>query len=43
MFHAGCENQIDVIFSLNYGNIIGVNAILEYDGNEVDIIKILPE
>lgn len=42
-FHAACENQIDVIFSLNYGNIIGVSAILEYDGNSIDILKILPE
>lgn len=42
-FHAGCENQIDVVFSLNYWNILWVSAILEYNGNDIDIIKILPE
>ncbi|MCK9467191.1 MAG: hypothetical protein M0P94_02585 [Candidatus Absconditabacterales bacterium] len=42
-FHAGCENQLDIVFSLNYSNIIGVNAILEYNSNEVEILKILAE
>ena len=42
-FHAGCENQIDVVFSLNYSDIIWINAILEYNSNEVEILKVLPE
>lgn len=40
-FHAGCENQLDVVFSLNYSNIVGVNAVLEYDSSQVEILKIL--
>lgn len=39
-FHAGCENSIDVIFSLNYSNIFGLNAILWYNSNDVEILKI---
>ncbi len=42
-FHAWCENQLDVIFSLNYSNVVGVNAILEYNSDEIEILKILPE
>lgn len=42
-FHAWCENQLDIVFSLNYSNIIWVNAILEYNSNEVEILKILAE
>lgn len=42
-FHAWCENQLDVVFSLNYSNVVWVNAILEYNGNDIEIIKILPE
>ena len=41
-FHAGCENQIDVIFSLDNSKIWGVNAILEYEWDEIEILKVLP-
>lgn len=34
---AGCH------FSLNYSNVVGVNAILEYNSDEIEILKILPE
>lgn len=42
-FHAWCENQLDVVFSLKDSKINLVNAILEYDGNSIDILKILPQ
>lgn len=42
-FHAGCENQLDLIFSLNYSNVIWVNAVLEYNGDEIEVLKILAE
>jgi len=42
-FHAGCENQLDIVFSLNYSNVIGINAILEYDWDQIDIIRIISE
>jgi len=42
-FHAWCENQLDLVFSLNYSNVVWVNAILEYNWNEIEILKILPE
>ena len=40
-FHAGCENQIDVVFQLGSSKINGVNAILEYDSDDVEILKVL--
>lgn len=40
-FHAGCENQIDIVFQLDDSKINWVNAILEYDWNEVEILKVL--
>ena len=40
-FHAGCENQIDVVFQLDNSKINGVNAILEYNSDDVEILKVL--
>ena len=40
-FHAGCENQIDVVFQLNNSKINGVNAVLEYDSDDVEVLKVL--
>lgn len=40
-FHAGCENQIDVVFQLDNSKINWVNAILQYDWNDVEILKVL--
>lgn len=40
-FHAGCENQIDVVFHLNNSKINWVNAILHYDWDRVEILKIV--
>jgi hypothetical protein len=42
-FHAGCENQLDVVFDLDSSNINGVNAILKYNSQDIDIIKIVAE
>ena len=39
-FHAGCENQIDVVFQLNNSKINGVNAVLEYDSDDVEVLKV---
>ena len=43
MFHAGCENYIDVVFDLDDVEIVWVNAILKYNNTDIDIIKILPQ
>ncbi len=40
-FHAGCENQVDVVFSLPNSKINWLNAILEYNGDDVEILRIL--
>lgn len=40
-FHAGCENQIDVIFKLNNSKINWVNAILHYDWDRVEVLRII--
>ena len=40
-FHAGCENQIDVIFHLDNSKINWVNAILHYDWDRVEILKVM--
>lgn len=40
-FHAGCENQIDVVFQLDKSKINWVNAILHYDWDKVEILKII--
>ena len=40
-FHAGCENQIDVVFHLNNSKINWVNAILHNDWDRVEILKIV--
>lgn len=42
-FHAGCENQMDVVFDLDNANINWVNAILKYNSQDIDIIKIVAE
>jgi len=42
-FHAWCENQLDVVFNLKDSKINLVNAILEYDGDNIDILNILPQ
>ena len=40
-FHAWCENQIDVVFHLSDSKINWVNAILHYDWDKVEILKIV--
>jgi len=40
-FHAWCENQIDVVFRLSDSKINWVNAILHYDWDKVEILKIV--
>ena len=40
-FHAGCENQIDVVFQLDNSKINWVNAILQYDWDDVEVLKVL--
>ena len=40
-FHAGCENQIDVIFKLNNSKINWVNAILHYHWDRVEVLRII--
>lgn len=40
-FHAGCENQIDVVFHIDDSKINWVNAILHYDGDKIEILKIV--
>lgn len=42
-FHAGCENQMDVVFDLEGSEINGINAILKYNNQDIDIIKIVAE
>ena len=42
-FHAGCDNQVDVVFDLENGNIDLINAILQYDNKNIEILKIVPE
>ena len=36
-FHAWCENQIDITFSLKNSKINGLNAILKYNPQEIEI------
>ena len=43
MFHAWCENYIDVVFDLTDVEIAWVNAILKYNNADIDIIKIIPQ
>lgn len=40
-FHSNCENQIDVVFQLDNSKINWVNAIFEYDWDDVEILKVL--
>ncbi len=40
-FHAGCENQINVVFDLQDALINGVNAVLEYNNDDISISKII--
>ena len=40
-FHAGCDNQINVVFHLNSSKINWVNAILHYDSDNVEILRIV--
>lgn len=40
-FHAGCENQIDVVFQLSDSKINWLNAILHYDSDEIEILRII--
>ena len=39
-FHAGCENQMDVVFHLDNSKINGVNAILYYEWSKIEILRI---
>ena len=40
-FHAGCENQIDVVFQLDNSKINGVNAVLEYNSKDIEVLRVL--
>ena len=40
-FHAGCENQIDVVFQLDNSKINGVNAVLEYNSKDIKVLRVL--
>lgn len=40
-FHAGCENQIDVVFQLDNSKINWINAFLHYQWNKVEILRIV--
>lgn len=42
-FHAGCENQMDVVFDLEWSEINGINAILKYNNQDINITKIVAE
>jgi len=42
-FHAGCENQLDVVFDLEWVSIHWINAILKYNNQDINIIKIAVE
>ena len=43
VFHAWCENYIDVVFDLEAEEIAWVSAILKYNNIDINIIKILPQ
>lgn len=43
VFHAGCENQIDILFNITWEEINWVNAILNYNPNDIEIIKVVWE
>ena len=43
MFHATCENQLDVVFNMWKTDIIGISAILDYNPNDIEILKIVWE
>lgn len=40
-FHAGCENQLDVVFQLDKLKINWLNAVFQYDWENIDILKIV--
>ena len=40
MFHATCENQLNVIFSLPDTKITWISAVLDYNSNDIEILKI---
>ena len=42
-FHATCENQLNVIFSLEDTKITWISAILDYNPNDIEILKIIWE
>lgn len=42
-FHAGCENEIDLIFASPDSKIYWLNAILQYDSNSIEILNIIWE
>lgn len=43
MFHATCENQLNVIFSLENTKISWISAVLDYNPNDIEILKIVWE
>lgn len=42
-FHATCENQLNVIFSLEDTKISWISAVLDYNPNDIEILKIVWE
>jgi len=41
MFHAWCENEIDIVFDLEGWDINAINAILKYKKKDIKITKVL--
>lgn len=42
-FHATCENQLNVVFSLRDTKITWISAILDYNPNDIEVLKIVWE
>ena len=42
-FHAWCDNKIDIVFSLENSKINWLNAILQYDSQDIEIVSIIWE
>lgn len=42
-FHAGCDNQIDLVFYIEDTKINGLNAILEYNPSEIEVLSVVWE
>lgn len=43
MYHANCENQLNLIFAITWSEVNWVNAILNYNPNDIEILKVVWE